>query len=201
MLEILIEYFPWILLAVFGAFAYFVEDVRITSSVIVVTALINMAMGSIYEDGTTLSYLYKGVIDTTSAMTLLILYERTGAKKSVEQGVVFLLFAGSHGWLMYEVFATDYWFYDYYDRTMWGLTALHFLVMGDYYEELYKNIKNVLVGNVRRFGHSLRFNHWFGNWKHRVFNMDGRSGRVGNDDVSGSQYNNHGKKGKKFGSL
>lgn len=155
LLEAIIEPLPWILILVFGLFAIFVKEVRVTSSVILLGSLIVASLQGVFEEGTTITYLYKGVIDVVTGLTLLLCYGYWEAKKAPEQAVIFILFSFSHAWLMYEVFAKTYWFYDYYDGVMVGLTVAHFLVMGDYYEELYKNIKKTLA--VRVFNRSLAF--------------------------------------------
>ena len=151
-MEIILNLLPWALLILFGLFAISVKEVRIVSSVIVVSALMNMAMAGVYEQSTTLVFLYKGSFDMATGLILLLCYGWYEAKKAPEQAIVFILFAFSHGWLIYEVFVDDvYWFYDYYDNVMVGLTIAHFVVMWDYYEELYKNIKEVLVSRVDMF--------------------------------------------------
>lgn len=191
MLEAFLKYVPWILLATFFLFSVFVREVRITSCVIVATALINMAMAGLYEQGTTTVFLYKGGIDMITALTLLIIYGTTGARKAPEQAIIFVLFAFSHGWLMYEVFIKSYLFYDYYDYAMYGLTAAHFIVMWNYYEELFKNI---LASDTHDSGPGWSVNHWLGNRKHRNSHM-GSSGRRGhNGDLSGSKLHIGGKK-------
>lgn len=168
MLEIILNLAPWALLVVFGLFAISVKEVRIVSSVIVISALMNMAMAGVYEQGTTLVFLYKGAFDTVTALILLLIYGHMEAKKAPEQAIVFILGAFSHGWLVYEVFVDDvYWFYDYYDYAMWGLTAAHFLVMGDYYERLYKNIKKTLATRVFNSGLALRLIGRLGNKQQR----------------------------------
>jgi len=152
MLEIVLNLAPWALLVVFGLFAISVKEVRIVSSVIVISALLNMAMAGVYEQSTTLVFLYKGSFDMATGLILLLIYGHMEAKKAPEQAIVFILGFFSHGWLVYEVFVQSYWFYDYYDYAMWGLTAAHFLVMWDYYEELYKNSKKILLARVYNTG-------------------------------------------------
>lgn len=153
MVYIVLNLLPWALLILFGLFAISVKEVRIVSSVIVISALMNLAMAGVYEQGTTLVFLYKGAFDTATGLLLLLIYGHMEAKKAPEQAIVFILFAFSHGWLIYEVFVDDvYWFYDYYDNVMLGLTVAHFLVMWDYYEELYKNSKKILLARVYNTG-------------------------------------------------
>lgn len=148
LLEAIIEPLPWILILVFGLFSIFVKEVRVTSSIILLSSLIVAAFQGVFSEGTTISYLYKGVIDTTTGLSLLLIYGYFESRKAPEQALIFFLFSFSHAWLMYEVFAKTYWFYDYYEYAMLGLTASHFLVMWDYYEELYKNIKKTLALRV-----------------------------------------------------
>lgn len=156
-MEIILNLLPWLLLILFGLFAISVKEVRIVSSVIVVSALMNMAMAGVYEQSTTLVFLYKGSFDMATGLILLLCYGWYEAKKAPEQAIIFILGAFGHGWLIYEVFVDDvYWFYDYYDSAMVGLTIAHFLVMGDYYEELYKNIKEVWSTRGLRYRRVLR---------------------------------------------
>jgi len=173
----ILDLFPWALLIVFGLFAISVKEVRIVSSVIVISALLNMAMAGVYEQSTTLVFLYKGAFDTATGLLLLLIYGHMEAKKAPEQAIVFILGAFSHGWLVYEVFVQSYWFYDYYDYAMWGLTAAHFLVMGDYYERLYKNIKKTLAYRVFNSGFGLRPDNRLGDTKQRADGVGHSTGR------------------------
>jgi len=180
MLEIVLDLAPWALLVLFGLFAISVKEVRIVSSVIVVSALMNMAMMGVYEQGTTLVFLYKGAFDTATGLLLLLIYGHMEAKKAPEQAIIFILFAFSHAWLIYEVFVDNvYWFYDYYDNVMLGLTVAHFLVMWDYYEELYKNSKKILLARVYSTGFS-------GSRVNRMDDGQQRTDGLGDDTRRGS---------------
>lgn len=178
MLDIVINLLPWALLIIFGLFAVFVKEVRIVSSVIVISALANMAMAGVYEQGTTVAFLYKGFFDATAALALLLFCYFYEARKAPEQAIVFFLGMFSHGWLVYEVFAKEYWFYAHYDTAMLGLTTAHFLIMGDYYDELFKNIKKAFLARVYSTGYSRGFSNRLEDGKQRNGVLgDARRGR------------------------
>jgi hypothetical protein len=195
---------PWMLLLVFGSFSIFVKEVRVTSSVVFLSAVVALAMQGVYEEGTTISYLYKGVIDVVTGLALIVLYGQMETKKALWQAPIFILFMFSHYWLIYEfeVFEVkDYWFYDRYDSAMVGLTIAHFLVMWDYYEELYKKIQDVWATRGLRYKRALRFINMVRNRKPRKDDLDSsfrgrpmglfRSGtydKERNNDKEGSSY-------------
>ena len=173
---------PWMLLVVFGAFSIFVKEVRVTSSVVFLSAVVALAMQGVYEEGTAIPYLYKGVIDVVTGLALIVLYGQMEAKKALWQAPIFILFMFSHYWLIYEfevLEVNEYWFYNRYDSAMVGLTIAHFLVMGDYYEELYKNILEVWSTRGLRYRRALRY-------IRMVFNRKHRKDNVGNTNRRGS---------------
>lgn len=178
-------------LFIFGMFAMCVKQVRITSCIVLITAIVNLLMLDSYNmlaaRGETIGLLIMGSIDVLAAVALMILYFGNIAKKAPQQALVFTLFALSHGWLAFELAVKKYYFYEVYDYALWGLTLAHILVMGGYYEELKRNSMD-MVANYFGFG---------GGIKPRVADRILRNNSVGdyigcdNNDSFGSNTSNH----------
>ncbi len=142
-------------LAIFGALAIFVPKVRITSTVILITAMTVLFMQDSYNmlaaQGETIGLLIMGCVDLLAAMFLLMLYDDPKAEKAPEQAMVFIGGMACHGYLAYELTTGIYYFYDVYDYVIWGLSAAHILIMGGYYEELKESFKETL-GSISNWG-------------------------------------------------
>jgi hypothetical protein len=180
-----------ILVIVFGLLAIFVKPTRITSCIILVTALTNLWMMESYNllaaQGETIGLLIMGSFNILAALTLLMFHDEP---KAPEQAIVFILFAICNGLLAYDVFSAQFIFYEAYNWIIGGLTLAHLVLMGDYYEDLYKNFKNIWgnIGNSTRSSDS--FNSAYSVEKLRDDGMGSSGGSGDNSGFASGTYDN-----------
>lgn len=183
-------------LFIFGLFALCVKPVRVTSCVVLITAIVNLLMLDSYNmlaaRGETTGLLIMASIDMLAAVAMMIFYFGSGdnTKKAPHQALVFTLFALSHGWLAFELAVKQYYFYEVYDYALWGLTLAHILVMGGYYEELKRNSMDMVAD---RLGFGGRIKPRVADRILRNHGMGNHIGRNNNGGL-GSNKGNHGRK-------
>lgn len=194
---------PVILAIVFGLFAVFVKPVRITSCTILATVALNLWMMEAFNvlaaQGETVGLLMMSVINLAASMALLSFYGYPGTNKAWQQAGVFFLFAVAHTVLAGELVSQEYFIYDMYEGIILGLTAAHIIVMGGYYEELFKNIKKSCGGFHARYRHYFIVNYWSTNRKHRASSLDSDGGISDNDIYAIVENNKKRKKGPGVG--
>lgn len=197
------EYLPPIILTlVFGLFAIFFKPVRITSCVILVTVAFNLWMMEAFNElaaqGETIGLLVMGVVNLCAAMALLSFTNAASARKAPQQAIIFVLFAVAQGSLAIELFSQQYFIYDVYEYVIWALTAAHIIVMGGYYEEMFKNLKESCSGFSGRYRYYFRVSYWASYWKRRNDSL-GTSGRPSNNDIHTSIESDQQRKKSKEG--